>query len=59
MNKGHDYREAEVWSRNDPHIKSRLMPLLIRAGIDAFPGASDMSTEEWFRHYDLVLDSVC
>jgi hypothetical protein len=43
----------------DPNIKFRVMPLLVRAGIDAFPGASEMSTEEWFRHYDLVLDSVC
>jgi hypothetical protein len=45
--------------RNDPHIKSRLMPLLLRAGINAFPGASEMSIDEWFRHYDVVLDSVC
>jgi hypothetical protein len=43
----------------DPNIKHRVMPLLVRAGIDAFPGASEMSREEWFRHYDLVLDSVC
>ena len=43
----------------DPNMKHRVMPLLVRAGIDAFPGASEMSKEEWFRHYDLVLDSVC
>jgi hypothetical protein len=43
----------------DPYIKSRVTPLLVRAGINAFPGASEMSIDEWFRHYDLVLDSVC
>lgn len=43
----------------DPYIKSRVTPLLVRAGINAFSGASEMSIDEWFRHYDLVLDSVC
>jgi hypothetical protein len=44
---------------NDPNLKFRVNPLLVRAGIDAFPEASEMDIEEWFRQYDLVLDSVC
>jgi Histidine kinase-, DNA gyrase B-, and HSP90-like ATPase len=40
----------------DPNMKSRVLPLLVRAGIDAYPGASEMSREEWFRRYDVVLD---
>jgi hypothetical protein len=43
----------------DPNLKFRVMPLLVRAGIDAFPEASEMGIEEWFRRNDLVLDSVC
>ncbi|NAL77292.1 ATP-binding protein [Nitrososphaera sp. AFS] len=46
-------------SPRDPNIKHRVMPLLVRAGLDAFPGASEMSTDEYFRHYDRVLDNVC
>jgi len=42
----------------DPAMKSRVLPLLVRAGIDAFPGSSEMSREEWFKRYDAVLDSV-
>jgi hypothetical protein len=37
-------------------LKSRVLPLLVRAVIDAYPGASEMSREEWFRRYDVVLD---
>jgi hypothetical protein len=39
-------------------FKSRVLPLLVRAGIDAFPGTSDISKEEWFTKYDAVLDNV-
>jgi hypothetical protein len=42
----------------DPTMKSRVLPLLVRAGIDAFPGSFEMTREEWFRRYDAVLDSV-
>ena len=42
----------------DPAMKSRVLPLLVRAGIDAFPGSSEMTREEWFRRYDAILDSV-
>jgi hypothetical protein len=42
----------------DPTLKSRILPLLVRAGIDAFPGSSDMSKEEWFTKYDAILDNV-
>jgi Histidine kinase-, DNA gyrase B-, and HSP90-like ATPase len=42
----------------DLELKSRVLPLLVRAGIDAFPGSSDMSKEEWFMKYDAVLDNV-
>ena len=37
---------------------ARILPLLVRAGIDAFPGSSDMPKEEWFTKYDAVLDNV-
>jgi hypothetical protein len=40
----------------DPDLKSRVLPLLVRAGIDAYPGASNMPREEWFRTYDVVLE---
>ncbi|MGC2570599.1 MAG: hypothetical protein WA364_03735, partial [Candidatus Nitrosopolaris sp.] len=40
----------------DPDLKSRVLLLLVRAGIDAYPGASEMLREEWFRRYDVVLD---
>jgi hypothetical protein len=40
----------------DPDLKSRVLPLLVRAGIDAYPGALEMSREQWFRTYDLVLE---
>ena len=39
-------------------FKSRVLPLLVRAGIDAFPGTSDITKEEWFTKYDAVLDNV-
>ena len=42
----------------DLALKSRVLPLLVRAGIDAFPGSSEMSKDEWFRMYDDVLDNV-
>jgi hypothetical protein len=42
----------------DPAMKSRILPLFVRAGIDAFPGSSELSKEEWFTKYDAVLDSV-
>ena len=42
----------------DLELKSRILPLLVRAGIDAFPGSSDISKEEWFTKYDAVLDNV-
>ena len=42
----------------DLALKSRVLPLLVRAGIDAFPGSSEISKEEWFTKYDAVLDSV-
>lgn len=45
-------------SPRDPTIKSRILPLLVRAGIDAFPGSSELSVGEWFKKYDTVLDSV-
>jgi hypothetical protein len=41
----------------DPEMKSRVLPLLVIAGIDAFPGASEMSREEWFRVYNVILDT--
>ena len=40
----------------DPDLKSRVLPLLVRAGIDAYPGASEMSRDQWFRTYDVVLE---
>lgn len=43
-------------SPRDPDLKSRVLPLLVRAGIDTYPGASGMPLEEWFRRYDVVLD---
>ena len=44
-------------SPKDPIIlKSRVLPLLVRAGINAFPGSSDIPKEEWFEKYDQVLD---
>jgi hypothetical protein len=42
----------------DPNLKSRVLPLLVRAWINAFPGSSDLSKEEWDQKYDAVLDSV-
>ena len=43
----------------DPKIlKSTVLPLLVRAGIDAFPTSSEMSKEEFFEKYDEVLDSM-
>jgi hypothetical protein len=42
----------------DIALRSRILPLLVRAGIDAFPSSSDMSKEEWFTKYDAVLDNV-
>jgi hypothetical protein len=42
----------------DSALKSRILPLLVRAGIDAFPGSSEISKEEWFKKYDAVLDNV-
>ena len=42
----------------DLAFKSRVLPLLVRAGIDAFPGSSEISKEEWFTKYDAVLDNV-
>ena len=42
----------------DLALKSRVLPLLVRAGIDAFPGSSEISKEEWFTKYDAVLDNV-
>jgi hypothetical protein len=42
----------------DIALRSRILPLLVRAGIDAFPGSSNMSKEEWFTKYDAVLDNV-
>lgn len=42
----------------DPDMKSRVLPLLVRAGIDAYPGSSEMSREDWFRTYDVVLERV-
>lgn len=43
----------------NPELKFRIMPLLVRAGIDAFPGAFEMPKGEWFRLYVQVLDSLC
>ena len=40
----------------DPGLKSRVLPLLVRAGIDAYPGSSEMSRDQWFRTYDVVLE---
>jgi hypothetical protein len=40
----------------DPDLKSRVLPLLVRAGINAYPGASGMSLEQWLTTYDLVLE---
>jgi hypothetical protein len=42
----------------DPELKSRVLPLLVRAGINAFPGSSEMTKEEWDQRYDAVPDSV-
>jgi hypothetical protein len=42
----------------DLTLKSRVLPLLVRAGIDAFPDSSDISKEEWFTKYDTELDNV-
>jgi hypothetical protein len=42
----------------DIALRARIYPLLVRAGIDAFPGSSDMPKEEWFTKYDTVLDNV-
>jgi hypothetical protein len=45
-------------SPRDPNLKSRVLPLLVRAGINAFPGSSELTKEEWDQRYDAVLDSV-
>jgi hypothetical protein len=42
--------------RDHVNMMSRVLPLLVRAGIDAYPGASEMSREVWFKAYDIVLD---
>jgi hypothetical protein len=48
----------EAKPTKDLALKSRVLPLLVRAGIDAFPGSSEMSKDEWFTMYDDVLDNV-
>jgi hypothetical protein len=46
-------------SPKDPTaMKSRVLPLLVRAGIDAFPGSWEMPKQEWFEKYDALLDST-
>lgn len=45
-------------SPRDPNLKSRVLPLLVRAGINAFPGSYELTKEEWDQKYDTVLDSV-
>lgn len=42
----------------DPAIKSRILPLLVRAGLDAFPESSALSKDEWFKVYDTILEGV-
>jgi hypothetical protein len=45
-------------SPKDPEMESRVLPLLVIAGIDAFSGSSEISKEEWLKMYHLVLDSA-
>lgn len=43
----------------DPiEMKSRVLPLLVRAGIDAFPQSLQMSKQDWLTWYDKIIDSM-
>ncbi|MFL6398169.1 MAG: hypothetical protein ACJ72J_01120 [Nitrososphaeraceae archaeon] len=48
----------EANTKDPIEMKSRVLPLLVRAGIDAFPKSSEMSKEEWLKWYDQVLDNM-
>jgi hypothetical protein len=48
----------EADTKDPIEMKSRVLPLLVRAGIDAFPKSSEMSKEDWLKWHDSVLDSM-
>jgi Histidine kinase-, DNA gyrase B-, and HSP90-like ATPase len=48
----------EANTKDPIEMKSRVLPLLVRAGIDAFPKSSEMSKEDWLKWHDSVLDSM-
>jgi hypothetical protein len=44
--------------KDTEQMKSRLLPLLVRAAFGAYPGSTEMNGEELFRMESSVLDSV-
>lgn len=48
----------EANAKDPIEMKSRVLPLLVRAGIDAFPQSSQMSKEDWLIWYDKIIDSM-
>jgi hypothetical protein len=48
----------EANTRDPIEMKSRVLPLLVRAGIEAFPKSSEMSKEEWLKLHDQILDNM-
>jgi hypothetical protein len=48
----------EADTKDPTEMKSRVLPLLVRAGIDAFPKSSEMSKEDWLKWHDTVLDGM-
>ncbi len=45
-------------SKDPEQMKSRLLPLLVRAAFGAYPGSTELNGEELFRMESSVLDSV-
>jgi hypothetical protein len=48
----------EADTKDPIEMKSRVLPLLVRAGIDAFPKSSEISIKDWQNWHDTVLDSM-
>jgi hypothetical protein len=48
----------EANTRDPIEMKSRVLPLLVRAGIEAFPKSSEISKEEWLKLHDQILDNM-
>jgi hypothetical protein len=45
-------------TKNQIEMKSRVLPLLVRAGIESFPKSLEMSKEDWLRWHDTILDNM-